>query len=235
MAQNDNKHQVIQTVELKVSSGDISGLLDAVPDLELLGQEDTLGYLSAVKVAAPALRSSTNKDAKKVALSIFEKVIEKKAPAETDAATEYFRLKDKIIRGYFNLEEVRANKARLLMAADFLGEIRSKRIPGYKNLGTNQPGRRILMEAGVMEPAKLSDPKQKAAYEMAIKQNVADMKMNRLQLALSSADTSLLFSLKVYLKEFPPKNTENRDLYKELFSRARLTKAESEELDMVNP
>ncbi len=235
MAQSDNTKRITDTIALEASSGDIRGLMDTLPELELLWKQDPLAYLTAVKVAAPALRATSDAGARKAALDLFANVLEKTAPTETEAAAGYFGLKDKIISAYFDLEEVRSNKARLLMVADFLGEIRSRRIPNYKNQGTNAPGLKILIAAGTMEAKELTNPEQKAAYEKAVEQNKEDMNMNLLQLALFSANGGLAFALIETAKEFPATKAENRDFYEELTKRAKLTPEERTKLQLQNP
>lgn len=60
---------------------------------------------------------------------------------------------------------------RLLMIANFLGELRSLRIPNYQNGGGSHPALMILFNAGVQEAADLPTEALKEAYAEAVKKN----------------------------------------------------------------
>lgn len=230
-ALDENGKRVFDSISLKVSSGDSRGLIRDLPTIEYLWEKDTTAYLEAVKIVAPVLRNEADLTAKDAALNLLTNVLNKSSPTETVAATAYFQLKDKIVSGYFNLEEVRTDKARLLMVASFLGEIRSRRIPNYKNGGTRIPGIQILQKAGVENVADLPTADLKEAYTNALKKNDEEIKMNALQSVLFSADRNWIHSLKVYGKAFPATKTENLEFYRELAERARLSE---EEIKMIN-
>lgn len=226
MAESANGRGVIDVVSKKVSARDVQGLVDLMPSLEPLWNEDPLAYLNAVRQAVPVLRAASSSEARKAALDTFSNLLSKKGPSDTAEAAAYFQLKSDIIGDYFNLEEVRSDKARLLMIASFVGEVRSRLIPDYKNQGTTQPGLQILLNAQVREAADLPNAALKDAYAKAVKQNEEELKMNELQLALFSANQTLTFSITGYAEAFPSKRQETRDFLKELATRAKLTAEE---------
>lgn len=231
MAQTDTGKRAVDAMTQKASAGDIRGLIDSLPNLENLWKEDPVAYLEAVRINVRALIASGNPDAKNSALSAFPNLIAKTCPAATATATIYIRIKYTTIGNYFNFNEVRAGKERLLMVANFLGEVRSLRIPGYQNQGTNLPGREILEKAGVREVADLPTQAQKDAVAAAVKKNEEDMKMNELQTALFSADSGLTSMLIAYGKGFSVKDPANREFYQELAKRAKLTEEEIKTLN----
>jgi hypothetical protein len=231
MAQNDVGKSAVDAVAQKASAGDTRGLIDSLPDLENLWKERPVAYLDAIKISIPALIKSGNPDAKNAALTVLPKLIEKNCPADTASAVIYIATKYTIIGNYFNLKEVREDKERLLMIADFLREVRALRIPNYQNRGTNMPGREILENAGVHEVVDLPTQAQKDAVAAAVKKNEEDMNINQLQGFLFSADSGLTFHLMGYAKGFSVKDPANRSFYQDLAKRAKLTEEEIKTLN----
>lgn len=226
MAQSETGKAAIDTMTRKASTGDIHSLIESLPNLENLWRDDPASYLEAVKIDLQALIKSGNTEAKNAALAALPNLIDKKSPADTAAATVYIRSKYTTIGSYFNLNEVRADKERLLMIANFLGEVRSLRIPNYQNQGTNLPGREILAKAGVREAAELPTQEERDAFAAAVKKNEEDMKMNELQGFLFSADSGLTFLLINYAKNFSVKDPANGPFYQEFANIAKLTEDE---------
>ena len=214
------------------ASQDVQGLLRLLPSVERLWNQDPEGYLRAVSQAVPVLRTETSGDAKHALVVLFSNVLAKPSPADTARATTYFQLQRSIVLDYLNLEEVRSDKARLTEIAHFVGEVRSRMIPGYTNRGTAQPGLDILVQAGVRDASSLTDPVQKAAYETAVRDNEQDMLMNKLQLELYSTNEILTFHLLHCAAHFPATNSENRDFLGAVVKSAHLTETESKELEV---
>lgn len=231
MAQNDTGKRAVDAVTQKASAGDIRGLIASLPNLEPLWKEDPVAYLEAVKVDVQALIKSGNPEAKNAALSALPNLIGKTCPADTAAAAAYVRLKFTTIGNYFNFNEVRADKERLLMIATFLGEVRSLRIPGYQNGGGPHQALMILSNAGVQEAANLPTKALKEAYAEAVKKDEEGVNMNSLQGFLSSADYDLTSKLIGYGKNFSVKDPANREFYQELAKRAKLIEEEIKTLN----
>lgn len=231
MAQNDTGKIAVDAVTRKAAAGDIRGLIDSLPDLENLWKEDPVAYLEALKVDVQALIKSGNQDGKNAALSALPNLIIKTCPKDTASATAYIRLKYTTVGNYFNFNEVRADKERLLMIANFLGEVRSLRIPNYQNRGGPHQALMILSDAGVREAADLPTEALKEAYAEAVKQGEEGAKMNELQTALFSADSGLTSTLITYGKGFSVKDPANRQFYQELAKRAKLSEKEIKTLN----
>jgi hypothetical protein len=230
-SQNDTGKRVVDAVIQKASTGDIRGLIDFPPNLEPLWKEDPVAYLEAVKVNVQALIKSGNPDAKNAALSALPNLIGKTCPADTATAATYIWLKHTTIGSYFNFNEVRTDKKRLLMIADFLGEVRALRIPDYQNGGGPHPALMILSNAGVREAENLPTEALKNAYAEAVKKDQEDVKMNKFQRALSSADSDLTSKLIGYGKGFSVKDPAHRPFFQELAKRAKLTEEEVKTLN----
>jgi hypothetical protein len=231
MAQSDSGKRALDAVTQKASAEDIRGLIASLPNLESLWKENPVAYLEAVKVDVQALIKSGNPDAKNAALSALPNLIAKTCPKDTATAASYIRIKSTTIENYFNYNEVRADKERLLMIANFLGEVRSLRIPDYQNGGGPHPALMILYNAEVREAADLPTEALKKAYADAVKKDKEDVIMNDLQGFLSSADYGLTSSLIIYGKEFSVKDPANRQFYQELAKRAKLTEEEIKTLN----
>lgn len=231
MAQTDVGKSAVDSVVQKASTGDIRGLTDSLPNLEGLWKEDPVAYFDAIKVSIPTLIKSGNLDAKNAALAAFPNLIAKTCPKGTAAATAYIAAKSTSLGSYFSFKEISGNKDRLLMIAEFLGEIRSLRIRNYQNRGTNIPGREILENAGVHEVADLPTQAQKDAVAAAVKKNEEDMKMDQLQGFLFSADSNLTFHLIGHARSFSTKDPANRPFIQELANRAKFTEEEIKTLN----
>jgi hypothetical protein len=231
---NTESKATVAAVSRAVASRDVQGVLRILPSVELLREQDPEGYLRAVTQALPVLRASMSADAKESLLVLFSNVLEKPSPADTGKAIAHFQLKRRIVLDYLNLEEVRGGKAHLTEIARFVGEVRSRMIPGYSNRGTAQPGLDILLQAGVRDASFLTDPAQKEAYEKAVKDNERDMTMNELQLELHSTNEILTFHLLHCAARFPATNSENTDFLRDVVKSAHLTATEGEELEAQN-
>jgi hypothetical protein len=226
VAQSEVGRQAVDAVSKRASAGDVHGLIEFLPDLERLWKQDPVSYVEAVKVGVQALIKSGEVDAKNAVIAALPNLIDKTCPSDTASATFYIRGKYATICSYFSFNEVRTDKDRLLMVASFLGEIRTLRIPGYQNQGTNLPGREILENAGVRKAADLPTQSQKDAFAEAVSKNEDDKKMNELQTALFSADSGLESLLITYAKDFLVKIPDDRAFYQEIAKRAKLTEEE---------
>lgn len=232
MAQNDVAQPILESVSQQALAGDIRSLVNSLPDLKNLRDRDLVAYLKAVNVAAPTLREASDPEIRQASLEMFADVLQTRAPSEAAGAERYFRLKAEIIGGFCGLEDVRSNQECLLMIANFLGEIRSHRIPHYRNRFRKVVGTDILISAGVRDPSDLPTEELKDAYTKANKINDENRNLDALQLVLRSTDTSIMYKLNVYARKFSADTSENLDFHKELKKRGRLTSEEMRELGM---
>jgi hypothetical protein len=222
--------ETVKALSQAAASQDVQGVLRLLPRLERLQDQDPEAYLRAVMQALPVLRASTSADAKQASMGLSSNVLATPNPADIATAAPVFALKRKIVLESLNLEEVRKGKAQLTEIARFVGEVRSRMIPGYTNRGTAHPGFDILMKAGVMDASLLTDPAQKEAYAKAVRDNEQDMLMNKLQLELHSTNEILTFHLLHCAARFPDTNPANSDFVKAVVDSAHLTATESKGL-----
>jgi hypothetical protein len=234
MVKKDESKHVIAAMSQKAAAQDIHGLIDALPELELLWKQEPLAYLEAVKVSVQALITSSDPEAIKAALDLFPSIINKTCPPDTEAASIYFSLKYNIIRNCFNLIEVRENQQRFLVSADFLSEVRSQRIPDYRSRVIQHPGREILKAAKVYDVDDLPTEAHKEAYIKAIAQNKEEQNMQSLQHILSSMDRTFTDTLIESGQRLPLPKAEKQEFHRELAKRAKLTAEEQKKLE-ANP
>jgi hypothetical protein len=234
MLKSDEGKAAVTAMTQKAAAHDIRGLIDALPGLELLWKQEPLAYIQAVKASVRVLNTSSDPEAAKASLAIFPNIINKTSPPGTEEAYVYFGQKSFIVMNYFNLREVRENRQWLLLVADFISEVRARRIPDYRNKGTKLPERKILEAAGVHSIAELPTAALKEAAAQAILQNKEDMKMNGLQNTLFSADSGATSSVITYGKSSSIPKAERKAFHRELGRRAKFTPEEQKELETPN-
>lgn len=161
-------------------------------------------------------------------------VFSKKCPGEDKKlSTAYYNLKSEIALTCFGMDAIRNDKASLIDVADFIGEIRSCRIPDYRNRGTARPGLDILLQAGISDANNahlMTNPVQIKAYAKAVEDNKQDMLMNDLQLSLFRADRLLSFHLLRACSRLSGSNNIEAGFYDDISRRAKLTNDEIKSL-----
>jgi hypothetical protein len=233
MAQKEENQHVIDKMTQMSSTGNIRGLIAALPELEKLWDQDPMAYLESVKINVRALSSQDVSDPEvvKSVVATFSRVSEKKCPPGTESSIIYFESKYSIIGDCFKLREVRENQERFLMAGDFLSEVRSRRIPDYRSKVIQHPGLEILEAAKVHDVADLPTKAQKEAVENAVMKNKEEEKIQTLQGILASIDRTFTKTLIVSGKRMPLPETEKQQFYRSLSTRAKLTKEDQEKLE----
>ncbi len=231
MAQKEENKYLIDKMTQMSSTRNIRGLIDALPKLETLWDQDPVAYLESVKINVHALTSqaASDPDAVKAVITAFSHVSKKKCPSSTESSIIYFQSKYNIIGDCFKLRHIRENQEPFLMAADFLSEVRSRRILGYRSKVIQHPGREILEAAKVHEVADLPTEAQKEAVANAVMKNKDEEKMQSLQSILDSIDRTFTKTLIVSGKKMP--KTKKEEFYRVLSNRAKLTKEEQENLE----
>lgn len=196
---SDSKADAInQKVAEAVASGNVQSVIAALPALEQIWPQSMGEYFQAAENIARFLNDAGSDSAvQQTVEALYAEVLDKRCPEDASLvqATAYFNRKEKVVGFSSSFENMRYNKSHLLAVSRFLGEIRDWRIPNYTNRGTSRPGLDILDEAGVSEASSLTNPIQIRAYEKANEDNIRDMEMNGLQLALFSANSSITFKL----------------------------------------
>jgi hypothetical protein len=210
---------------------DIRGLMKILPELELLWQEDPLGYLQSVSNTVLALSTSTDPNAAKSVNAALPRILEKRCPADAKLASFYFGIKSNII-GYSGRCMKASEKEKLLLInADFLSEIRSKRIPNYRNQYVEHTSREILDAAGMKQGHDFSEEAQNEALTKAIQHNKENEEMDRLQKTISTLDKGIVDSLIACAPAVSLPKVDKQKFYQELAKRATLTTEEQKKLE----
>lgn len=218
-----------QKVTEAVASGNVQSVISSLPVLEDMWPQAIGEYFQSAEAMARFLCESGDDPTVQKALDdLFNEFMAKLCPAGDDLAqaATYFEHKQKLIGYYYGFEKTRYGKPRLEAIARFLGEVRERRIPDYQNRGTARPGLEILAEAGVFEASLLTNPAQIQAYEKAKTDNIRDMQMNGLQLALSSADWSITRRIQYSFQQFDYRGTFDEAFADEVARIARFTEEE---------
>ncbi len=227
-ASNMDNNDVYTKIE-QASTSNIQIIVQSLSEMENLWPQNPEAYFRSANHAARILGGAlTNSDAKQSLTNLFDRILDKKSPANDEQAIAYFDLKSKIILYYFNFNEVRNDKSRLLAIAGFIGEVRSRMIPNYANQGTGYPGREILRQAGVMHANSITNAVLKQAYEKAVIDNKQDLIMNDLQRTLRNADIS--FHLLHNCSRVSSADPKNENFFKEIISSAHLSKEEGRKI-----
>ncbi len=206
------------------------GLTRTLPELELLWKEDPKGYLHAISIAVLALVDSPDPDTTAAVLKTISRVQEKKCPDDAEVASFYFSAKSTIIGYSGRYPKVRENQQHFLLNADLLKEVRSQRIPNYRNRGVENPADEILNAAGVAKVEALPTEGQKVAVAKAVAQNKKNQKMDRLQETLSLLDKNLAYSLTAYAPKVGLPKDKKIEFFRQLGKRADFTAEEQQKL-----
>ena len=223
-----------QKVAKAVASGNVQSVISALPTLEEMWPKAMGEYFQSAEEIARFLNDAGDDPAVQHAVdSFYTEVLNKRCPEDAGLvqATAYFDCKQKIVRYSGQFENMRYNKPHLLAVSRFLGEVRDRIIPNYENRGTSRPGLDILNKAGVFEASSLANPVQIQAYEKANEDNIRDMEMNGLQLALFSADSSITFKLLGACQQLRYDGNLDEEFADAVAKNARLTEKEREMRD----
>lgn len=118
------------------ASNDIETVILCLPDVEKLWPQQPEIYFRSAKEVAGVLTGAIGKTGSKQALtSMWTNVLDKPLPNDEQKAVTCLELKWQTICLYLNLEEFIGSKSRWVDIAKFIGEIRSRIIPNYKNQG----------------------------------------------------------------------------------------------------
>ena len=145
-------------------------------------------------------------------------------------ATSCFDLKLEMVQCCSGSELVKTNQDSLLAIAKFIGEVRSRKIPNYRNGGTARPGRAILQKEGVWDANLLTNSADKEAYEKAVENNQLDMRMNSLQLSLFKADRIATLYLLQYCSEVSLSDPQRNELMLRIAAAAHFNDEEQKKM-----
>ena len=210
---------------------DIQKLILTLPELEVLWMEDPKGYLHAMSVNLEPLIRSKDPNAIKAALVALPLVVEKKCPPETGRASFYFSVKNDIIGTFREIDSVRASSEYYLMVADFLNEIRSKKIQDYRNQRVEITLDELLKRAGI---TNRKSPRTKEQVE-ALARIQAELKehddMDRLQLSIRTLELNITNSLIACAPNVDLPPAKKLEFFQELANRTKMTSEERKRLE----
>jgi len=128
-----------ETNSLGTSSRSLNFVQDikvSLPEIEKLWPSEPETYLRYSKQAVSILAGATNRVlAQSVMLAVWTNVMEKNLPTNELQILSCIEVKWETIRIYLNQEGFSEDKSRLVDAAKFIGEIRSRIITNYVNQG----------------------------------------------------------------------------------------------------
>ena len=224
------KIKYAEVLELS-NTGDIQGLMRTLPELELLWNEDPKGYMHTLSINLLPLVNSKEPAVIKVALSALPRVIEKKCPSETERASFYFSLKNEIIGEYLRIETIRSSSDYYLMVADFLTEIRSRKIKGYRNQFVEKTSSQMLHSAGVPENGSALTEEQKKLVLKATVEDKEKDEIDRLQKSILTLERGIIDTLVACAPSVNLPKEKKTEFYRELAKRANLTAPEKFDLE----
>jgi hypothetical protein len=230
MADDSSAKQEVSQLQTAIASKSILAVVQSLPELESLWTTNPEEYLRTCEQVMGVLEGGGKDATARAALfGIYDQVLHKKCPDDIKTATVCYQLMKQLALRFFAYKEVTEDRGRLLAFAKFIGEARTRVILGYRNRGTNIPGREILDAAGVWGPEQLENPTQIAAYRRAVEQNEQDLLMNRFQLEVSSV-ASLTTALTVFCGRFSSESPEDTEFRNQVAVAAHLSEVERQKL-----
>lgn len=212
-------------------AGDVQGLVRTLPELELLWNDDPKGYLHAMSTNLQPLVKSKDPAVLKSALAALPRVIEKKCPPETERALFYFSAKYGIMGLYLEIETVRSDPNYYLSIADFLTEMRSRKIPNYRNQFEEKTADELLRDAGIISNNKALTEAQKLALSKENSKQKELDDMDRLQNTIRTLEKGIIDSLIACAPSASLENANKTNFYNNLSTRAQLTEDEKNRLE----
>jgi|GEM_PF-2220798 len=210
---------------------DMQGLIRTLPELEVLWKDDPKGYLHAMSVNLWTLTRSKDPSAIKATLAALPLVVEKKCPPVTGDALFYVSAKDSMLSTYLNIDSMRANAEYYLIIADFLTEIRSKKIQDYRNQRVEITLDELLKRAGI---TNRKSPRTKEQVE-ALARIQAELKehddMDRLQLSIRTLELNITNSLIACAPNVDLPTAKKLEFFQELANRTKMTSEERKRLE----
>jgi hypothetical protein len=228
---NEGKDKYAEVTKF-TAKGDIPSLIKSLPQIEMLWKEDPKGYFHAMATSIRHLVRSKDSEAVKAAIAAFPGIIEKKCPVDADLALYYFSLKNEIMGCYLDIASFKESGDYYLAIADFLNEIRSKRIPDYQKKSKNLKTSEILEAAGVKRDQVILPELRKEIISKAVKDNQENEYMDRLQDAILTLERGIIDSLIVCAPSVKLENDKKRSFFIELANRAKLTAEEKKRLEV---
>jgi hypothetical protein len=216
------------TIMAAAASNDVHGVLQALPSLEKLWPQEPVLYFQAAQPVAEVLAAaSSNMVVRQALWTLFDQLLEKTCPTNNEQALACFNFKDKAVTWFFNFTEIIHDRTRLVQVAGFLGEIRSQRIPNYKNRSSAN----ALQGVGISLYLNPTNPVLQEAYAKAVEDGEQNHIMDELQRTLSVTDMGLTLAILRYGSHlldkknprFIANDQQNAEFIEQLVAAAHLT------------
>jgi hypothetical protein len=212
------------------SRGDVASIIALLPEVEQLWPREPQGYYEALHTAARTLEPvwRTNPGAQRALNSVFTNALQKSCPSGMEAELSCLEAKWNIAMVSINMIIESGQPATVSALAQYLGEVRQRKIPNYTNRATKQPpaAKAVLDRAGVFDPASLKKAEDRAEYEKVMEENRRELHMNDVQSLLWRIDQALTSRLLQACARFSSSDGKNAAFLDQVASAARLTAAE---------
>lgn len=200
------------------ASNNVAVIEKSLPDVDALWPQHPDAYLKSVNQAARVLDGAlSNSNTKKKFYDLFANVMQKSCPTNEEQAASWVKLKRNIIYFYAVHDEVKNDKAQWLAVAKFLGEIRAKEIPNYKNQAMN------ISEV-------TNDPQEQAKLKNEIEENKRKQITDNLQSELWQTDSTIMFLLQHVCPFTQSNESTDTNFINQVVTDAHLTSGEKKQL-----
>ena len=133
---------------------------------------------------------------------------------------------------YLRVETIRSSTDYYLMVADFLTEIRSRKIKDYRNQFAEKTNVQLLRSAGITETnIPLTDTQKKSILRVKIEDKEKE-EMDRLQKSIITLEKGIIDSLVVSVPSVNLPKEKKVKFYREIIERAKLTIEEQHKLEI---
>jgi hypothetical protein len=187
-----------------------------------------MGHVTGILSAAPGTDTQSAAALKKA----MDKMIQHECPADVSLATDCINLKREALLRCFNSDNIRNDKSSWLRLAQFVGEIRARRIANYSNRGTSppEPAYEILRKANVPHPDFLTNVETRRAYDKAMEAGAKVRLMDTFQTELLTTDSVLTYQLLENASHLATPESQRADFVREIASAAKLSAEEKQRL-----
>lgn len=215
-------------------SRDIKEIIAASRDLEKLWPQQPTEYFRGGASLAAALEpdAGTNSEARRALLAVFDGVLQKTCPADTEEALACFDLKQSVVLTCLPVVQASGGNTRVLALAQFIGQVRSRIILNYNSEGSSLPPGIDSVAVNANEPfaagAAPSDPGARAAHDKLMEEHQRVLLTNKLQSLLARIDASLTSRLLAIASQLS--GPGQGAFVEKLSSAARLTEDERKKL-----
>jgi len=210
-------------LEVLQASNNVAAVIQTLPDVEKLWPQNPDAYLKSINQAVRALDSQLNSsgDATQAFANMFVKIMQKSCPTNEADAASWVSQKREMVFFCMVHDQIGHDKSNWLAVAQFLGEIRAKKIPNYVNQEMN-----------------ISIAAPTPAEQLELQKELADNERKKItdnfQSELLQADSTLTFLIQHACPFTQPNQPVDTNFINQVTSAAHLTDAESQKLQRAN-